>query len=94
MAPAADQWEGSKDPAHGARPWNTDYDRCFDGRQWTSHIHRTVKRQAIIGPLLILAGITAGVFFLRSHPSVNVPLAGSQDCGGPSWRPGMFSASD
>jgi hypothetical protein len=66
VAPAI-AWRPQRTSGKGRRTrrtaLNADYDGWFDGRQWTSHVHRAVERQAIIGPLLILAGIVAGCSF-------------------------------
>lgn len=63
--------------------------RWFDGVRWTEATHGLPspaprRRKAIIGPLLILAGIVAGVILALRDPSVDIPLAGSHDCGASS----------
>lgn len=76
-------------------PWHDEFERLYDGTQWTQSTRPVAKaRPAIFGRLLVLAGIAVALYFILQHPSVDVPLAGSQDCGGNSWTIGMASLSD
>lgn len=73
-------------PGWYSDPWQRDFERWFDGRQWTQSTRPVQRRPAIIGPLLAAAGVVAAIVFALQHPSVSVPLAGTQDCGSTSFQ--------
>ena len=91
---------GPQQPGWYPDPWNPHNVRWFDGRQWSPHTNQRQQtppsrgRTPIIGPLLILAGIAAAMFLALAHPSVSVPLAGTQDCGATSLKLGTSSLSN
>jgi Protein of unknown function (DUF2510) len=83
-----------QDPGWYADPWTKDR-RWFDGQRWTDQVQgATRKRRGVLAPLLVLAGIAAALYFTITHPTVSVPLAGTQDCGASSFTLGTSSLSD